>query len=451
MELSLPRSAAFRAEPRATVRRGSAWWMVAALLFSMIPEGIAVSVFGRTPLISLFDITLIAFGSILFLRSILGTFTFDLTDKPVLFLALAYTFAQMLCFLFNLEDVPRGFLAIKVFVFGFLCYLVCVSVLKNSTDVRLVIESLVHWGGAIGLLLVYHFITDWSSLIGDVARYESKSEIGIAIGRSNYLAALLVPILPIAVAAFLSARGFRRFLLSISTALIFAGLVITMSKGAFLALLAGSLCAFPLLRQAGVKMKHLAIFLGAVTLLLLLFGRELLLFNYEMIVYRVDNPDMGRVDLWKVAWDAFVSHPLLGVGPNAIYIYNRQFAADDLYTHNYVLNTLAELGVVGSIPFFLLIGVLLRRSYCLCVSMITDPKLKYVTLGLFVGILSTLIHGLVEPTFQGQQYAVIFWICMAAVYLYWRLSQGTVLATSALLALSRPIGHKANTENASPA
>jgi hypothetical protein len=47
-----------------------------------------------------------------------------------------------------------------------------------------------------------------------------------------------------------------------------------------------------------------------------------------------------------------------------------------------------------------------------------------------VGFLSTLAHGLVEPTFPGQQYVVIFWIFTALVYLYQRLVEQSELAVA---------------------
>jgi O-antigen ligase len=287
------------------------------------------------------------------------------------------------------------------------------------------------------VLLIYHYVNDWASIIGQDATSEVKGEIGIDIGQSNYLAALLVPILPIAVAGAFSGRRLHRIVGGVCAALILAGLLITMSKGAIIALLVGWLCAMPMLWRAGAKLRHALVLLGVLgcfILLALWVAPDLIVSYFERVLFRFDTPDFARLDLWKVAWEVFAAHPLLGIGPGSIYLYNRQFAIEVLYTHNFVLNTLAELGLAGGVSFFLLLWVLVRRSYRLCLSSLRDAKLNPIALGLFVGLLSTLAHGLVEPTFQGQQYVVIFWICMALIYLYQR-----ILEQSALAPASNPI------------
>lgn len=399
----------------------------------MIPEGMEIPVFGRTPIVSLFDITFIVLMSFLIFCSALGKFAFDFSDQRLLWLSFAFVLAQLITLLFNLKDVQRGLLAVKVFTFGYLSYLLCTSLIKRYDDLQRVILSMVVWGATVGMLLIYHYLVDWSSIVGQQASYVTKGEIGISMGRSNYLAALFVPLLPIAVSSLFSSRRLQKIIVAMCVGLIVVGLVITMSKGAFVALLGGFFFAFPLILKAGFRFKHAAIciaVLGSLLLLGELLAPDLLAFNYEMVAFRLAQPDFTRIDLWKTAWEVFLRHPLLGIGPNAIYIYNNQFVVDDLYTHNFILNSLAEMGVFGSLPFFLIVGVLMRRSYRLCVSTITDPRLKHITVGLFVGLLASLLHGLVEPTFQGQQYAVIFWTCVAIIYLLQRVGIDRDLSVS---------------------
>ena len=400
--------------------------MVVALLFSLILGGSGIPIFGRKPILSPFDILFVAALLLLLWRSVLGTFTFNLSDKPVFYLAVAFAFGQVISFLLNLLDVPRGFLALKVFTFGYLSYVICVSTAKRAADVHRIMFSLIVWGATLSSILIYYYISDWSLIIGQETGNEMKGEIGIAIGKSNYLAALLVPILPLAIAGVFTGRRSFRIGAGISVGLILAGLLITMSRGAFLSLAVGLLCASPMLWRAGVRAWHaIAVLVTTAGLFLLAFVvvPDLAFAAYDMVSSKLGAPDFARLDLWKVAWQQFAAHPLFGIGPNAVYLYNKQFAIEDLYTHNFILNSLSELGLTGSVPFFLLLGVLIWRSYRLCLLTIADQKLAPIALGLFVGFLSTLAHGLVEPTFQGQQYAVIFWIFMALVYLYQRLAE----------------------------
>ncbi len=232
---------------------------------------------------------------------------------------------------------------------------------------------------------------------------------------------MLLPIIPISIAGAVSTKGLGRIRMVIPAALMVFGLLVTMSKGAIAGLFVGLVSAAPLLRKSGVKLKHVGFFAVAVACFVVVIPRDLILSNYDLFLYRIDNPEIGRPELWTVAWRAFLSHPLLGIGPNVIYIYNHKFGADVLYTHNFVLENLAQLGVAGAIPFFLIIGTFLRRSYRSCLSAMSDPGSKHIAIGLFIGLVSTLAHGLVEPTFPGQQYAVLFWITMSLLTV---LSQG---------------------------
>ena len=61
----------------------------------------------------------------------------------------------------------------------------------------------------------------------------------------------------------------------------------------------------------------------------------------------------GRTALWTTAWNAFVTHPLEGLGTGG-------FAALDLpenYPHNLLLEIASELGVIGLVPLLLTLGV----------------------------------------------------------------------------------------------
>ncbi len=170
-----------------SARSGGSWWIVGLLLFSLIPEGLAVSVSGRTPKILLYDVVLIIVVCLGLLEFFVGEARFNAFDKTMGALALAYVGANAVSLFFNLlfsdSDVLRSLLAIKVFVFAYLGYVVSVASIRSQEDLRRTIYALVLWGGLIGLLLTYRFVTDWSSIIGPAASYEAKDEIGISMGK----------------------------------------------------------------------------------------------------------------------------------------------------------------------------------------------------------------------------------------------------------------------------
>ncbi len=412
-------STSFAIGRQAPTKTGSGWWILSLLLFSMLTEGFVIPVLGRTPNLSLFDILLPMVVLYLLAMNFIGDHYSGFPDRTVLFLALAYLLAHLTSLLVNYSDVLRSIVAIKVFTFGFLSYWIIINVTRSRLSLERATESLILWGAVIGTMLLYRFVVDWSFLIDPQAGSEVKDQISIlGWARSNYLASLLVPILPVAAGGVLGRRGIQRLMMILAAGLIAFGLLITMSKGAILSLIIGSLCALPVFRKAGLRLRHLFVLLGLAIIFLMFVPTDLVATNYDMILYRADNPDFNRLDLWRIAWQEFLRSPILGIGPNCIYIYNRQYAIDVLYSHNFVLNVLADLGLVGALPFFALLGILIRRSYipCLCTSI--DPRFRWISIGLFVGLISTLIHGLVEPTFPGREYSVVFWACAALTFLY---------------------------------
>ena len=405
-------------------------WIVLLILFSLLSQGLAVSISGRTPHILVFDLVLLAILGWLGFELCVGNLKWQPSDVWITRLFVAFFLGQVISLLLNERDVLRGFNAIKASVFAFLSYLTVTILIKSRSDLQRATYGLVVWGAVVGLLLVVSFFSGWSADLGPEASYEVKDEVGIGLGRSNYVAAILILVLPVSISTIFSHRGLQRILLALSSGLMGFGLLITMSKGAFLSLAVGLICSVPLMRRQGIRLRQAVIFLIIISSFFVLIPGDLLHSNIDMLVYRLASPDLDRVDLWNVAWQAFTNHPLLGVGPSAIYLYNQQFAIAVADTHNFVLQQLAELGVIGATPFFLMLGTFLRRGYKLCIPFASDDPLRFLPVGLFAGMLSTLMHGLVEPTFPGQQYAVVFWVCMGLLFVLHR-QQNMVIALSA--------------------
>ena len=67
----------------------------------------------------------------------------------------------------------------------------------------------------------------------------------------------------------------------------------------------------------------------------------------------------NRYDYWRVAWQTFKAHPLLGVGAGnfpAYYFRDRGTQEAIQNPHSVELQTLAELGVVGGVLLLVVIG-----------------------------------------------------------------------------------------------
>ena len=385
--------------------------LVWILLFSLLPQGITVAVGDRSPDIAVFDLVMLAVLGWMAYSLIFGSFRPNLTETALLSLGAAFLFANLLSFFLSTADVFRSMLAIKVFLFGLLAYILVRSTVQSRASLEAGINALVIWAVAVSGMLIYQLVTQWQFSF-------QKDVVGISMGRSNYLAAMLLPVLPIAVCRSLELNGSKRLLYAVLAVVIFVGLLITASRGAFVSLAVTFVITLPLSLRLGLRLWHLAVVLALIAGIVVSLPSSFLQTFWTMIEYRLVTPDYQRIELWTTAWNAFLRHPLFGVGPNVIYLYNRQFAIEDLYSHNFVLNVLADLGMVGAIPFFSLIALVFVKGYRICKASLAHSKLKMFGAGSFIALIATLIHGFVEPTFEGQQYLVVFFVIIALTHTF---------------------------------
>jgi len=135
-------------------------------------------------------------------------------------------------------------------------------------------------------------------------------------------------------------------------------------------------------------------------------------------IFNFHNPHnsiVQRINFIRLALKIIKEHPLSGVGMgNFGDSYMRLRGTRDIrtnYAHNFILQTQAEIGILGSMGLILLILAFIRDvSSCM-----KDPKQKYVFLkaGLLCSGVSFLLHNLIDISFFIPEVAVFFWISWA--------------------------------------
>lgn len=388
------------------------------LLLSIIPAGFRVQVSGRTPTIQPFDLVLIAALLYLGARTFFGDFFFSFGDKKILSFFGAFMFASVLSMTLTMHDPLRSLVTIKTFLFGYLTLVIVLSCASGAVDG--VATVMLMAGAAVSILLGIDFSANWQEYVAASAAetVQLKSQLQTTVGHSNYIAALLIIIIPIGLGLAFSRRGWRHWVLLSLSGLNVIGLVITLSRGAVFSLILATLLATPYLRRAGVAVKHYVVALVTFTIGLLLLPSSFVSTLWELVLERLQTFG-NRVDLFSVAWHTFLRNPIFGVGPGCMYIYIQQFAVDnsERHCHNLILNSLAEVGLFGTIPFLLMVGVIMWRSWRVTREALPLAEMKHVALGLYVTIIATLLHSMLEPTFQGGQYSALFFSAAAMVLL----------------------------------
>ena len=232
----------------------------------------------------------------------------------------------------------------------------------------------------------------------------------------NTAASLFVLAAPLAIGLAATGAGWRRFGWVAATAVLVAALWINGTRGALLAavlVLVGTIAWFARGRLQWRSLGYPAI-IGLVVL-----GAGLAGTTYHR--FYVDQDDAGsglgyRVMFAETALRMFASAPAFGVGIDQYYLQSEQFAPEglaDTYrrvdAHNPFLQTAAELGLVGLLPFIWIIGAALRAGVTAVRTRPDDP--------LLVGILAGFIAFLISSASSGHPLLIAvtaypFWIVL---------------------------------------
>ncbi len=210
---------------------------------------------------------------------------------------------------------------------------------------------------------------DWLMM----GRVQADQFIGRAsgpFGIPNSLGALLLLVL-FPVGALLFQRGasaVQRVFFGYVAALLLVGLVLTVSRGAWLAAVLVGI-AWPIFGGSGSVAKRMlwagaaAVALGATVLTLFL---TVPLVRERLTSLKTDVGEKTRPIMWLGAWKIFREHPMWGSGAgsyNVAFERHRpeRFQDEPKWAHNDYLNTLSDYGAVGFGLFFGAVGVLVWK------------------------------------------------------------------------------------------
>jgi O-antigen ligase len=142
-----------------------------------------------------------------------------------------------------------------------------------------------------------------------------------------------------------------------------AAVILTLSRGGFIAILAGLFATF-IIAEAKSKFKIIAFFSGIVFLAVLVISS-----NYEFfslfIEKRINGIESGggRFEVWGNALELFYKKPLFGYGIFSFVDLSNNVYGIAKYAHNTYLEVLVETGLVGFVIFLFFICITIVTSY----------------------------------------------------------------------------------------
>ena len=330
---------------------------------------------------------------------------------------------------------------IRVLIYGFL-FLVIVHNLHRLETTQTAAMTLIFLATALSLYALVQFLTDSDRVWHFVrpAIYHKRGS-GTFINPSN-LAGYLEMLLPLALVFTLATRfnQLQKVLMGYATLTIFTGIVVTVSRGGWLATGITLVVLFGWLFQyRDYRLQSLLLLAGLVTIVILFFLTARLSPN-RIDSLRSINQNELRLRLWQPALQIWKQNPWWGGGPAHFDFLYRQYRPVKDFpdqaqvrpdrAHNDYLNTLADWGLVGALLVVAAWGSFywgVFRSWRFVQRAQNDFATKRSNKSSFVlggalGLLAILLHSFVDFNMHIPANAILAVTVMAFVTGYFRFA-----------------------------
>lgn len=313
----------------------------------------------------------------------------------------------------ELSIAIEGFRAMFQYV---LWYFVMTQYITTPKEAKRILTIFVLTGLFLGLHASYQYIAGVEMPGNWVDSTESvRTRAFSIIGSPNILGSLFVLFIPMGVAmTLIQQKLMKRLLFGGATLIMAAGLIFTLSRGAWLAVAGGLFFAAVLYNQ------KLVFHLSALGGLVLLAGGSFTsrLFSIFSPTYLFKSAAGGRLYRWTEGLAVWSESKLFGVGlgrfGGAVATNNK---LSPFYLDNYYIKTLVEMGVFGLAALVLMMLTLWGYASTVVIKQ-RDVMQKVVTIGFCAAIVGVILHNAVENIFEVPAMVVYFWTTVAALSVY---------------------------------
>lgn len=242
------------------------------------------------------------------------------------------------------------------FIRCIIMFIVIVNVVRTKTRLK----GLLFLALAAGLWLSAEAITQYREGLMLIEGYRASGRGSGIFGNTNDMALHVVTVLPITIALLFGSKGVaRKLFYGVCAALLFGGIVLSYSRGAFLSLIVVAMFVAMKSRpryRLGIVIG--ALLLGGAAFLLApgqYGGRMLSIFDSSLD--SSGSADARRGELFRSIYVA-LRHPLLGIGMGN---YQAEMSYRGLVTHNSYTQVAAEMGITALVCYTLFIVTPFRK------------------------------------------------------------------------------------------
>lgn len=224
--------------------------------------------------------------------------------------------------------------------------------------------------------------------------------------------------------AVASDRGFPgkwRLLIAAAAVIQFVAVVLTMTRGAWIALVAGIFALFLIVRNRLTAIAAAAMLVGLLLFSFAIPSDQSRSMSITGLLRNTADYAVGtRLALWDAAWEMFKSNPLLGVGMGDFSIEaekilaERAASGDGVRTtttvdaHNLVLQIMATRGLVGLIPFLFFWYALFRSLASLLRKLERGTLDRLYVQGALAATFAILVGSLTEQAIDDSEVFMAF-------------------------------------------
>ena len=339
---------------------------------------------------------------------------FGLTKTPLNLPIAAFLAANILS-LVNAADFANSLYELKSLALIVLYFLI-VDNIKDKAKIIRIINLLIIFTTLAALYGIFQHFTGIDffghtrHLHGTLCR--CTGFFGQPITFGEYLSMVLIMALML---LFAASEKKRRFLFGLSIPIIFAGLVFTYSRAAWVGLLAGITTIGVLNGKRALLVLSVGVVLICITLAF--FPKLSVTKRAISILDLAYWSGAERTYLWRSSLKIIKDHPITGVGVDGFrkvypqYILPQAKEPHLTHPHNTFLGIAVECGILGLAAFLWFLVTLFKMTLDVF-RKTSDKYLKAVGLGCFGAFSAFVVSGLTEYNFGDSEVVVLFYLFM---------------------------------------